>query len=361
MEKAVVSVIIPVYKTEAYLKECMDSVLEQDYPDVEIVLVEDGSPDNCPLLCDQYAEAYENVKVIHQTNRGLGLSRNAGMEACSGEYIMFLDSDDRLDGKETVQNLVECARRKGADIVVGGFRRFHGTTVTEINHHHLHDGAYTKTVDFRFKGFFMYGHLAYNWGKLYRKSFLEEHDLKCRDYPFTQDKAHNMECLAYEPVYAFVDESVYLYRINEKSVSFQYKENLMPVWISIATDFRSFLKERNIKNRYGDLMAFHIFFGSFFLVKQELQFKKHGILESCRILRKYGKHPFVRKAMKALAKGRYLDKIDALSWKIVIFCASLLFSLRLYLPFAVVVALIRKCKVDEMITRSRYRKRKNEK
>lgn len=356
MEKAVVSVIIPVYKTEAYLKECMDSVLEQDYSDLEIVLVDDGSPDRCPVLCDQYAELYENVKVVHQTNRGLGLSRNSGMAACSGDYIVFLDSDDRLDGKETVGKLVECAQRKGADIVVGGFRRFHGTTVSEINHHHLHDGDYTKTVDFRFKGFFMYGHLAYNWGKMYRKSFLEQHDLKCRDYPFTQDKAHNMACLAYQPVYAFLEESVYLYRVNEESVTFRYKENFMPVWISIATDFRDFLKERKIKNRYGDLMAFHIFFGSFFLVKQELQFKEHGILESAKMLRNYGADPFVKKAMKALAKGRYLDKIDVLSWKIVIRMASVLFSCQLYLPFAVAVALLRKLKVDEMITKMRYRK-----
>jgi hypothetical protein len=132
----------------------------------------------------------------------------------------------------------------------------------------------------------------------------------------------------------------------------------MPVWISIATDFHDFLKERKIKNRYGDLMAFHIFFGSFFLVKQELQFKEHGLLESVKMLRRYGEHPFVKKAMKALAKGRYLDKIDALSWRMVIRTASVFFSLRLYLPFAVSAALIRKFKIDELITKMRYRKGK---
>lgn len=355
MKKGFVSVIIPVYKTEQYLKECMDSVLGQEYPYIEIILVDDGSPDNCPALCDEYAMKYENVQVVHQTNRGLGLSRNSGMSVASGEYIFFLDSDDCMDGKKAIGRLAECAKRKKADIVVGGFRRFHDKMVSKTNVHHLQDGAYTKTVDFRFKGFYMYGHLAYNWGKLYRKSFLEEHNLKCRAYPFTQDKAHNMACLAYQPVYAFIDESVYLYRVNEESVTFRYKENLMPVWVSIATDFRAFLKERGIKNTFGDTMAFHIFFGSFFLVKQELQFKRHGIWESVGVLKKYRKYPFVRKAMTALAKGKYLGQIDALSWKLVIRMASVLFVLHLYLPFAAGIALLRKLQIDEKITRARYR------
>lgn len=356
MEKAAVSVIIPVYKTESYLKECMDSVLKQDYPRVEIVLVEDGSPDNCPAMCDRYAEQYTNVSVVHQANCGLGLSRNSGMAASSGEYIFFLDSDDCLDGADTLTRLVRRAEEKRADIVVGSFRRFNSEMVSEINAHHLHEGDYTRTTDFRFKGFYMYGHLAYNWGKLYRRSFLEEHDLKCRAYPFTQDKAHNMACCAYNPVYAFVDESVYLYRVNEGSVTFRYKENLMPVWLSIASDFQDFLGEREIENTYGDLLAFHVFFGSFFLVKQELQFKKHGILDATRVLKKYGKDPFVKKAMKELARGKYINEISVFSWNVLIRVAALTFALHFYWPFAFGIAMLRKLRVDEQITRSRYKK-----
>ncbi len=355
MKKGFVSVIIPVYQTEQYLKECMDSVLRQDYPHIEVILVDDGSPDQCPALCDAYAAEHENVTVVHQENCGLGLSRNSGMVAASGEYLFFLDSDDCIDGKKSISRLVECAESEGADIVVGGFRRFNRKMVSKINVHHLHGGEYSKTVDFRFKGFYRYGHLAYNWGKLYRRSFLEEHDLKCRAYPFTQDKAHNMACCAYQPIYAFIQQSVYLYRVNEESVTFRYKENLMPVWISIATDFRAFLKERGIKNTFGDLMAFHIFFGSFFLVKQELQFKKHGVREAVRVLRKYRKNPFVGKAMAALARGTYLGQIDAFSWKVVIRVASILFVLHLDLLFAGGIAFLRKLQVDEKITKKRYR------
>lgn len=358
MKNILVSIIIPVYKTENYLKECLNSVFEQEYPNIEIILVDDGSPDNCPKLCDEYAQKHENIKVIHQTNRGLGLSRNSGMQVATGKYIFFLDSDDCLDGKDAIKNLVICAEDKRADIITGCFRRFNDKSISEPNAHHLKEGSYTETVAFRFKGFYMYGHLAYNWGKLYRREFLEKNELYCKAYPFTQDKAHNMTCCAYKPKYAFIDESVYLYRVNEESVTYKYKSNFMPVWISIAADFETFLKERDIKEDYNDLMYFHIFFGSFFLAKQELQFKEKKIREATKALKEYGKNPFVKKSMKALAKGKYLKEIEAVSWKMVIWGASLCFSLHGYFFMVAGIALLRKLEVDSKITKSRYKKEK---
>lgn len=356
MDKIVVDVIIPVYKTEKYLEECLESVFAQDYPDIHIVLVDDGSPDACPGMCDAYAEKYPDISVVHQTNRGLGLSRNSGMAASDGTYICFLDSDDKLDGSHAISALVERAEEKHADITVGSFRRFHEGYVSEPNYHHLSEGSYTRSVDFRFKGFFMYGHLTYNWGKIYRRDFLEKYDLKCRAYPFTQDKAHNMACCAYEPVYAFIEESVYQYRVNESSVTFKYKENLLAVWVAIAADFHDFLKERKIKKKYGDLIAFHIFAGCFFLIKQELQQKKgiRGIILAAKMLKAYGKIPMVRSAMSALAKGKFLRRIDVWTWKIVIRLAAILFSLHGYLLYAAGTALLQGLHVDEQVSRSRY-------
>lgn len=353
-----VSIIIPVYKTEDYLEECLNSVFEQEYTDIEIILVDDGSPDNCPKLCDEYAQKHENIKVIHQTNRGLGLSRNSGLQVATGKYIFFLDSDDCLDGKDAIANLVSCGEEKEADIITGYFRRFNANNISEPNAHHLQEGKYTETVAFRFNGFYKYGHLAYNWGKLYRREFLVKNELYCKAYPFTQDKAHNMTCCAYKPRYAFIDKSVYRYRVNEESVTFKYKPNFMPVWISIASDFEVFLKERGIHEDYNDLMYFHIFFGSFFLVKQELQFKEHKIREAANALKKYGRDPFVKKSMKALAKGRYLKEIEGFTWKFVIWGASLLFTLHGYLFMAAGIALLRKMEVDSKITKARYKKEK---
>ena len=99
LDKPLVSVIIPIYKVEKYLRASIDSALNQTYENIEIILVDDGSPDACPQICDDYAEKYDNIKVIHKKNGGLSDARNHGIEASSGEYLYFLDSDDTIDSR----------------------------------------------------------------------------------------------------------------------------------------------------------------------------------------------------------------------------------------------------------------------
>lgn len=112
-----ISVVIPVYKVESYLTQCVDSVLSQTYKNLEVILVDDGSPDNCPHICDQYADADARVKVIHQKNGGLSAARNAGIQCASGEYIAFLDSDDFWSDKAALARLVSRLQIKKADIL----------------------------------------------------------------------------------------------------------------------------------------------------------------------------------------------------------------------------------------------------
>lgn len=112
-----VSVIIPVYKVEKYIKQCVDSVLNQSFRDIEIILVDDGSPDDCGSICDSYAETDERVRVIHQKNMGLSAARNAGIEAAVGEYLMFVDSDDWVE-QNFCKVPYELAEAHGADLVM---------------------------------------------------------------------------------------------------------------------------------------------------------------------------------------------------------------------------------------------------
>lgn len=101
-----VSVIIPVYKVEKYLCQCVDSVINQKLDNIEIILVDDGSPDNCPHICDDYQEMYEYVKVIHKQNGGLSSARNAGIKAATGRYIIFMDSDDWWNPEVSVSKMI---------------------------------------------------------------------------------------------------------------------------------------------------------------------------------------------------------------------------------------------------------------
>ena len=97
MEQQKISVIVPVYKVEAFLDRCVQSIADQSYKNLEIILVDDGSPDNCPALCDAWAEKDSRVKVIHKKNGGLSDARNAGMAIATGERMGFVDSDDWVE------------------------------------------------------------------------------------------------------------------------------------------------------------------------------------------------------------------------------------------------------------------------
>ena len=112
-----VSVVVPVYKVEDYLASCISSVLAQTYKNIEIILVDDGSPDSCPAICDSYAELYESVRVLHKQNGGLSDARNRGLEEATGDYVLFLDSDDTLP-EYAIEHLLNVAVAEGCDIVV---------------------------------------------------------------------------------------------------------------------------------------------------------------------------------------------------------------------------------------------------
>ena len=112
-----VSIVIPIYNVEKYLRECVDSVLRQSYKDLEIILVDDGSPDRCGEICDEYARIDSRITVIHKPNGGLSDARNAGMELASGKYIYFVDSDDYILD-DAIEKLVAASERYRTDILI---------------------------------------------------------------------------------------------------------------------------------------------------------------------------------------------------------------------------------------------------
>lgn len=138
-----VSIIVPVYKVEKYLDRCVKSLVNQTLKDIEIILVDDESPDNCPKMCDEYAERDSRIKVVHKKNEGLGFARNSGLEVAIGEYVTFCDSDDYVE-LETYATLYNKAKEKDLDICYFKYRRFF-------------DDGVTKEVCFDPKEYFFYG------------------------------------------------------------------------------------------------------------------------------------------------------------------------------------------------------------
>lgn len=124
-----ISIIVPIYNVEKYLDRCMKTLQEQTYKNIEIILVDDGSPDNCPAMCDKYAQEDSRIKVVHKENAGLGFARNSGLEVATGKYIAFVDSDDYVTG-DMCEKLYEAAIKNDADVVYGGIYYTEGTEIT---------------------------------------------------------------------------------------------------------------------------------------------------------------------------------------------------------------------------------------
>lgn len=119
MKDPLITVVVPIYNVENQLRKCINSIIGQSYQNLEIILIDDGSKDNCPAICDEFARIDSRIKVIHKQNEGLGMARNTGIEQATGQYICFFDSDDYIESK-TIEECCCIAQTEGADLVCFG-------------------------------------------------------------------------------------------------------------------------------------------------------------------------------------------------------------------------------------------------
>ncbi len=134
MDEMLISIVIPVYNVEKQLRECVNSVLKQTYKKIEIILVDDGSPDNCPLICDEYEKTDARVKAIHQKNGGLSNARNRGMKEAQGEYLLFLDGDDYYCEENAIEKLVDRIKITKADVLNFSYVKYYEDTNQKIEY-----------------------------------------------------------------------------------------------------------------------------------------------------------------------------------------------------------------------------------
>ena len=164
-----ISVIIPVYNVEPYLERCLDSVINNTYRNLEIICVDDGSPDNCGAILDRYAQMDERFVVIHKENGGVSSARNRGMEIATGEYIAFIDPDDWVH-PQYFEILMHCQQSTVSDLVICGF-----TKTKEMAAYRAHNLTEIVSTMLNLEGIYRNrGARSYVWGKLYRKKLVAE-------------------------------------------------------------------------------------------------------------------------------------------------------------------------------------------
>lgn len=213
-----VSVVIPIYKVERYLAQCVESVLSQTMRDLEVILVDDGSPDACPQIADEFAARDPRVTVIHQTNQGLSGARNSGLRRARGRLVAFLDSDDFWEGEDSLAHCVavfdanpnldvlflDCVRLYESN----GLRTpgdplwdpaaLHGVTQAQILRYMVRKGNVRPTA----------------WGKVIRREFLIDHELYFKRGIYSEDFEWFLRLIEQPAIYDYLPLPIYVYRMS---------------------------------------------------------------------------------------------------------------------------------------------------
>ena len=185
------SIIVPVYKTKAYLNECVASVLAQSFRNFELILVDDGSPDECPQICDSYAQQDYRIRVIHKSNGGLSSARNAGLDVANGEYVLFLDSDDFWKHANLLSNIDDIIRLTKADAMIFGIEHFDTNEQTfypawQKRYSEYDSSRKRNLADLMKQNFFV----ACACDKAIKREFVERHGLRFRHYSKNRIQKH---------------------------------------------------------------------------------------------------------------------------------------------------------------------------
>lgn len=212
-DNELISVIVPIYKVENYLKKCVDSIINQTYANLEIILVDDGSPDNCPKICDEYVRLDDRIKVIHIENGGAGRARNIGYTFASGNFISFIDSDDVISFDfyeylyglfENDVDITECGyiefNNEEVDFSVNEKNKIEKYSMTDAMNAHINDKMFKQVI----------------WNKLYRRKVVD--NVKFPENSKIDDEYWTYKVIANANNLIHSSKVLYAYRQQEKSV-----------------------------------------------------------------------------------------------------------------------------------------------
>ncbi len=211
-----VSVIIPVYNTEQFLSECLDSVINQTLKDIEIICINDGSTDNSLLILQQYAQRDSRIKVISQENKGVGFTRNKGMDLARGEFVIFIDPDDFYPDMDIIEVLYKNAVQHNVDIAGGEFASYRNGII-----HQNYKGNLKKYL-FEKEGLIDYRDFQFDYGWIrfiYRNKFLKKHNLKFPNYKRFQDPPFFCKAMHYAGKFYAIKKICYAYRTAYKTIN----------------------------------------------------------------------------------------------------------------------------------------------
>ena len=219
-----ISVIIPVYNAEQYIDECIESVLSQTYSNLEVILVDDGSPDNCPKICDDYTIRDGRIKVIHKSNGGLSSARNVGMKEVTGDYFIFLDSDDYWKDSFFLENIVKQKLNNNPDLVIFGYTKDKKLLENYKRNFSLENEICCKSKSDTLHKLLVYDKLQSSaCNKIFSSRLLEKTDFQFFEGIYSEDIDWIARVIIESERISYYDDYIYYYRENNSSITHNVK------------------------------------------------------------------------------------------------------------------------------------------
>ncbi|WP_373258410.1 glycosyltransferase family 2 protein, partial [Phocaeicola vulgatus] len=266
--KKMFSVIVPIYKVEAFLEKCIESILQQTYENFELILVDDGSPDNCPLICDRYSKKDVRIRTIHKLNGGLVSARNTGLLSAVGDYICYVDGDDWLV-PDALQKVKENAIDKyHPDMIIYNMIKEFGDHQQTIPYYvdkgfyskdKLKDIIYPYMMWDRRKSFYKGLVFPSAGGKIIKRSLLMNHYCQNESIRMGEDNAYIFECLYFADSAFFLPDNLYVYnQLNQGSFLHSYDKKRIKNNRILVDYIKSKLggKEKNIDEQINAFNAY---------------------------------------------------------------------------------------------------------
>ena len=276
------SIIVPIYNVQKYINKCVESILNQTHKDLEIILVDDGSPDGCPQICDEYARQDSRVKVIHKDNGGLINARKSGLEAANGAYIGFVDGDDWIE-PEMYALFADRIKKYSPDMVLSDFYYDYGNKL--INSEQLFEQEFYNKQDLKskmypkmlFSGiYYKFGVNPCCWSKVYKKELIEK-NLPQVDgrIKMGEDAAFTYPCLLDAQSVATIKAPCYHYITNPQSITQSYDKDMKDI-IFLPYD-RIKEKCRECGTDLGKQPDYYLIYLANFLLRNETSAKSYRV------------------------------------------------------------------------------------
>lgn len=255
VENPIFSIIVPIYNVERYLEQCIESVLVQDYQNYELILVDDGSPDNSIDICTKYAKQYSNIVFVHKINGGLSDARNVGIKIARGEYLMFLDSDDYWEGTTILSDLQKIINENNPDVI---FNYMSSVYPDKIIIHYMNREKLVGSFREDFQGLYQEGiYLGFAWTKIVKRDVILKNKLFFIKERYFEDIPWSFSLTKYINSYAIYKNCFYMYRRERKGAisSVVTKKNQISLFKNLSEIFQQ-ISEINKNNLLQGLESY---------------------------------------------------------------------------------------------------------